>query len=76
MTAPTLDMPEAALKERKKAVNQVDMEDQPSWCGTIVSMLATLQTAAMCHWPMISQDVHIWLNPGRHSAALAGRPEQ
>jgi len=32
---PTLDMPEAALKERKKAVDQVDMEDKPSWCADV-----------------------------------------
>jgi len=31
-------MPEAALKERKKAVDQVDMEDKPSWCASIPSV--------------------------------------
>ena len=35
---PTLDMPEAALKERRKAVDQVDMEDKPSWCASIPSL--------------------------------------
>ena len=43
---PTLDMPEAALKERKKAVDQVDMEDKPSWCASILSALLAVQTVS------------------------------